>query len=79
MVNSLGHAAFGVQLQRLQRLAHLRFDQFRSREIDQLRSGGFSPVNYPLSAERLEPLSRFIRQLHQDSDFADDGFPELKN
>ena len=36
-------------------------------------------VSYPLSAETLEPLARFVRKLPKDSNFAEEGFPGLKN
>ena len=34
---------------------------------------------YPLSAETLEPLARFVRKLPKDSNLAEDGFPGLIN
>ena len=34
---------------------------------------------YPLSAETLEPLTRFVRKLPKDSNLAEDGFPGLIN
>jgi len=34
---------------------------------------------YPVSAETLEPLARFVRKLPMDLNFADEGFPGLKN
>ena len=38
--------------------------------------GGRKP--YPLSAETLEPLARFVRKLSKDPIFADEGFPGLE-
>ena len=34
---------------------------------------------YPLSAETLEPLARFVRKLPKDSNLAEDSFPGLIN
>ena len=34
---------------------------------------------YPLSAETLEPLARFVRKITKDSNLAEDGFPGLIN
>ena len=34
---------------------------------------------YPLSAETLEPLARFVRKLPTDSNLAEHGFPGLIN
>ena len=34
---------------------------------------------YPLSAETLEPLARFVRILPKDSNLAEDDFPGLIN
>ena len=34
---------------------------------------------YPLSAETLEPLARFVRKFLKDSNLAEDGFPGLIN
>jgi len=36
-------------------------------------------INYPLSAETLEPLARFVRNLPKDSNLAEDRFPGLIN
>ena len=34
---------------------------------------------YPLSAETLEPLARFVRKIPKDSNLAEDSFPGLIN
>ena len=51
--------------------------------VDDLWSGvegsGFEVWVQPLSAETLEPLACLVRKLPNDSDFADEGFPGLKN
>ena len=40
---------------------------------------GVSGSGYPLSAETLEPLARFVGKLPKDSNLAEDGFPGLVN
>ena len=44
-----------------------------------LSRGEPSGETYPVSAETLEPLARFVRKLPKDSNLAEDGFPGLIN
>ena len=35
-------------------------------------------IHFPISAETLEPLARFVSKLPKVSSFSDEGFPGLK-